>query len=117
MKLRKLNGNDIFKASRILKKMDFKMNMEEIKQFMEKENKEDQNIENAQMAAGLEVFKRILENLYLVQDEVNDFLGSLCGCSGEEFGEKDLDEVAEVMIAFKGMVKESNFLKHLSKLM
>lgn len=113
MKLRKLNGNDIFKMSKILKKINF-----DIKDININELKSDgQNASDIQIAAGIELFKRILENLHLAQDEVNDFLGGLCGCSSEEFGEKDLDEISEIIIEFKNMVKGSNFFQYVNKLM
>lgn len=114
---RKLNGNDVFKVSKMLKKMDLKLNAEEMQNFVTTEQDQDKNINELQMVAGFELFKRMFENLHLVQEDVNDFLGGLCGCSGEEFGEKDLDEVANVIVEVKDMVKDSNFLKHLSKLM
>lgn len=117
MQLRKLNGNDVFKVSRMLKKIDFKLNTEEIQKYVTTEKDKTDDIEQVQILAGFDLFKRMFENLHLVQDEVNDFLGGLCGCSGKEFGEKDLDEVAEVIVELKNMMKNSNFLKHVSKLM
>lgn len=111
--LRKLNGNDIFKMSKILKKININLKDININEIQSKEK----NISEIQMVAGAEILKIVLENLYLAQDEVNDFLGGLCGCPGEEFGEKDLDEIAEVMVEFKNMVKGSNFFQHVSKLM
>ena len=106
MKLRKLNGNDIFKMSRILKKIDFNIDMSGV--TVGSKDTESMHIN---------MFKSVLENLHLAQDEVNEFLGDLCGCSGEEFGNKDLDEVAEVIVEFKNMVKDSNFFTLVSKLM
>ena len=108
MKLRKLNGNDIFKMSKILKKIEFNPDLSNIK---------EQDTESMQISVGINMLKNILENLYLAQDEVNDFLGGLIGCTGEEFGEKDLDEVGEVLVEFKEMVKDSSFFTHVLKLM
>lgn len=109
MKLRKLNGNDIFKMSRILKKIDFKLDMGQLN--------DSTDTEKMQIGVGIDMIKNILENLHLAQDEVNEFLGDLVGCSGEEFGNKDLDEVAQVIVEFKEMVKESNFFTLVGKLM
>lgn len=108
MKLRKLNGNDIFKMSKILKKIDFNPDLSDIK---------GKDTEAKQISVGMNMLKNILENLYLAQNEVNEFLGGLCGCSGEEFGEKDLDEVGEIIVEFKEMVKGSSFFTHVLKLM
>lgn len=107
---RKLNGNDIFKMSRILKKIDFNIDMSGVTMG-------SANTEELQINVGINMFKNVLENLHLAQSEVNDFLGDLCGCSGEEFGKKDLDEVAEVIIEFKEIVKNSNFFTLVSKFM
>lgn len=108
MKLRKLNGNDIFKMSRILKKIDFKIDMAGI---------DSESTENMQINLGINMVKNMLENLHLAQDEVNEFLGSLVGCTGEEFGNMDLDEVADIITEFKDMVKNSNFFTAVFKLM
>lgn len=108
MKLRKLNGNDIFKMSRILKKIEFNPDLSNIK---------GQDTEAMQISVGMNMFKNILENLHLAQDEVNDFLGGLCGCTGEEFGEKDLDEIGEIILEFKNMIKGSSFFSTVLKLM
>lgn len=113
MKLRKLNGNDIFKMSKILKKINLNLKDINIDQIQSKEK----NVTEIQMIAGAEMLKVVLENLHLAQEEVNDFLGGLCGCSGEDFGEKELDEIAEIIVEFKNMVKGSNFFQHVSKLM
>lgn len=108
MKLRKLTGNDIFKMSRILKKIDFQIDMGGI---------DNTSTENMQINLGINMVKNALENLHLAQDEVNEFLGSLVGCTGEEFGDKDLDEVTDVILSFKEMVRDSNFFTAVSKLM
>lgn len=108
MKLRKLNGNDIFKMSKILKKIEFNPDLSDIK---------GKDAEAMQISVGMNMIKNILENLHLAQDEVNEFLGSLSGCLGEEFGEKDLDEVGEILVEFKEMVKGSSFFTHVLKLM
>lgn len=108
--LRKLNGNDIFKMSKILKKINLDIDVAGM-------NLKGCDEETMQISVGVNMVKGALENLHLAQDEVNDFLGDLMGVSGEEFGKKDLDEVAEVMIEFKDMVRESNFFTLVSKLM
>lgn len=105
--LRKLNGNDIFKMSKILKKINIDVNSLNLQG----------DTEQVQMKVGIHLVKVALENLHLAQDEVNDFLGSLVGCTGEEFGAKDLDEYTEVIIQFKDMVKGSNFFTLVGKLM
>ncbi|HSQ88099.1 hypothetical protein [Romboutsia sp.] len=104
MELRKLNGNDIFKVSRILKKINLDVSSINLS-------------DKKQETVGIEIVKMIVENSYLAQEEINDFLGGLCGCSDKEFGEKDLDEIVEVIAKFKEMVKGTNFFITVSKLM
>lgn len=122
MELRKLNGNDIFKMSKIIKKINVNIDFNEMTKLIEsnvKENEteESNSTEKVQIMAGISIVKNILENLYLAQDEVNDFLGGLVGISGAEFGNKDIDEVAEVIVKFKDMVKGTRFFTHVSRLM
>lgn len=122
MELRKLNGNDIFKMSKIIKKINVNIDFNEMTKLIESNMKENETAESnatekAQIMAGISIVKNILENLYLAQDEVNDFLGGLVGISGAEFGNKDIDEVAEVIVKFKDMVKGTRFFTHVSRLM
>lgn len=108
--MRRLNGNDVFKMSKILKKINVSLDMEGI-------TTSNLDVESVQINAGISMFKSALENLHLAQYEVNEFLGSLVGCSAEEFGNKDLDEYTDVVIEFKEMIEGSNFLKLVKKLM
>lgn len=110
MELRKLNGNDVFKMSKILKKMDLKIEATRI-------DYKGEIIPKTQVEVGIELFKGLLENLHMAQNEVNDFLGDLINCSGDEFGKKDLDEILEVMTKFQEMIKGTSFFTTVSKLM
>lgn len=96
--MRKLKTKDIFKMSKILKKLDLKLS--------------DVNIaeDSTQTQAGIALVQKALENLHRAEDEVNDFLGDLVGLSGEEFGELDFEEVFEIINLFKTQKGIADFL-------
>lgn len=98
---RELKGNDIFKVSRILSKMDIKI---EITEGMTQEQ------------AGAELVLKIFSNLHLAQKEVNEFLGSLTGMTGKEVGELPLSEYLDYIEAFKNIDGIKDFLERASKL-
>jgi hypothetical protein len=94
-KLRKLKTNDIYKMSKILKKMNLKFNVKD----------------KTQEQLGAEMIQSIIENLYMAQEEVNDFLGGLVGMSGEDFGELDIEESQKIIKQFKEIPQLANFFK------
>lgn len=98
-KLRKLKTNDIFKMSKILKKMNLKIDTK------------DKNQEQL----GAEIIQMIVENLYLAQDEVNEFIGGLVGLTGEKFGELDIEESQAIFMQFKEMPQIASFFKLASR--
>lgn len=112
MQIRKLNGNDIFKMSKILKKLDLK---EELKAMFTISTGEELELLQAQI--GTMAITTIFENLHKAQDEVNDFLGGLCGCTGKEFGDKDIVEIAQFINEFKNNNDLNDFFGALGQLM
>lgn len=103
-KMRKLKTKDIFKMSKILKKLDLKLS--------------DVNIEEGttQTQAGITLIQKALENLHRAEDEVNEFLGDLVGLSGEEFGELDIEESINIIMLFKEQKGVANFLNKAEQL-
>lgn len=93
--MRSLKTNDVFKMSRILKKMDLKPNTEG----------------KTQEQLGAELILSALENLHLAQDEVNDFLGDLIGITGPEFGELPIEESFKIISEFKNIPGLEGFFK------
>jgi hypothetical protein len=83
--MRPLITNDIYKVSKILKKMNLKIELE---------GKTKEQL-------GAELMMEAFENLHLAETEVNEFLGGLVGLSGSEFGVLPLDESFEIMNQFK----------------
>lgn len=101
-KLRGLKTKDIFKASRILSKIEI--------------NFSDINTEGlSQAQAGMALVKLVLDNLWKAEDEVNEFIGSLVGLTGEEFAELDLEVTAIIMAQFKELKGLDIFFKSVAK--
>jgi len=82
--MRQLTTNDVFKMSRILKKININLDS----------NGTDEEV-------GIKLLMQIAENAYLAQNEINEFLGSLNGMTGEEFGNLPIKESLAVMNEFK----------------
>lgn len=101
MEFRKLKGNDIFTVSRILAKMDLKVEVTE-------------NMSQEQYGADL--IMKVLSNLHLAQKEVNDFLGSMVGITGKEVGDLPLEEYFELIEEFKNIEGLPLFLSQAKKL-
>jgi len=100
--LRGLKTSDIYKMSKILKKMNIKL---------------DVGDETTQMEMGVQMFQRAIENLHMAEDEVNEFLGDMAGMSGEAFGELPLEQASEVMEEFKKQPGLKRFFMLVSKSM
>ena len=101
-KMRNLVTNDVYKMSKILKKMGLKLNIEK----------------KTQAQLGAELIFSIMENLYLAQDEVNDFLGNLVGLKADEFGVLPIEDSMNIMTMFKeqpGLASFFNFAGKLTK--
>jgi len=81
--MRQLTTNDVFKMSRILKKININL-----------ESGTDEEI-------GINLLVQIAENAHLAQTEINEFLGSLNNMTGEEFGNLPIKESMEIMKEFK----------------
>jgi hypothetical protein len=79
--------------SRILKKMEININTE---------SEEDSVV-------GTQLIKQIAENLYLVQNEVNEFLGDLAGV--EDFGKLPIKESLKLIKEFKELDGIADFFK------
>jgi predicted transcriptional regulator len=93
--MRKLKTSDIFKMSKILKKMGLKI-----------------NTENAtQKQAGADLILSVFENLHLAEKEVKEFLADLMGMSSTEFAELPFERVFEIIKDFKQMSGIESFLK------
>ena len=93
--MRELKTQDVFKMSRILKKMDIKIDVD---------NK-------TQTQVGAEVILKTGENLHLAETEINEFMGSLIGIPAKEFAELPLAKASEYLEEFKNLPGIANFFK------
>jgi hypothetical protein len=82
--MRQLTTNDVFKMSRILKKINI-----------------DLDINGTDEEVGIKLLMEVAENAYLAQNEINEFFGDLVGMTGEEFGNLPLKESMAIMNEFK----------------
>lgn len=98
--LRKLKTNDVFKMSKILKKMNLKIKFE-------KDTNEKQ--------MGFEMIKSVFENLHLAEKEVNEFLADMTGMTIEEFSDLPFEDGIDIINQFKNMKEIGNFLKSANK--
>src|SRR5690625_7944504 len=80
-KMRDLKTGDIYKMSRILKKMDLKFEVGK---------------DVTQIEMGVKCVQKILENLHMAETEVNEFLAELIGMTREELDDLPVGEVVEV---------------------
>ena len=94
--MRPLKTSDIFKMSKILKKVNIKLDI-------------DKEVDQTQL--GVQMIQKVIENLHLAEDEVNDFLSNLVGIEAKEFSELPIEETLEIISLFKEQKGISNFLK------
>ena len=98
--LRELKTGDIFKMSKVLKKMDIKI---EVKKGM------------SQGQVGFEIINQIFSNLHMAEKEVADFMGDLVGITGNEFQELSLEDSMSIISQFKDLDGVESFLKLANK--
>lgn len=110
---RKLKGKDIFKVSKIMKKIGLKKEISALATYLE----EGQSKEDLAMNLGIEFFTMIIENIHMAEKEIFDFLADLLGMSAEEYSERDLDLIIDDIEALKNSEDLVGFFKKVSKLM
>ena len=94
--MRELKTKDIFKMSKILKKMDLKVG---------------DVVGKKQEQVGAELILEVFENLHLAEAEVNEFLADMKGITVTEFEELPIDKTMEIIKEFKEMKGLSSFFK------
>lgn len=90
--MRQLTTNDVFKMSRILKKININLDS----------NGTDEEV-------GIKLLMQVAENAYLAQNEINEFFGDLVGMTGEEFGNLPIKESMAIMSEFKQLDGVADF--------
>lgn len=93
--MRELKTMDVFKMSKILKKIDLTIDADD----------------KTQEQLGAEIMLQIGENLHLVEKEVNEFLASLIGIPAKEFSELPIAKTLEYFEEFKNLDGIASFFK------
>ena len=96
--MRKLVFGDVFKMSKIMSKMQIKID----------------TTDKAQEEFGVELFFGIIENLHQAEDEVIEFLADLKGSTAEQI--KDM-LITDLIDEFKQIEGVENFLSQVGQLM
>lgn len=94
--MRELKTSDIFKMSKILKKMGLKIDIDD---------------KTTQTQVGALFIQRVLENIHQAEKEVNEFMADLKGMTPEEFSELPIEKTMEIFKEFKEQPGLANFLK------
>ena len=98
--MRSLKTKDLFLMSKILKKMNLKM---EVKK------------EVSQEQFGADLIMKFLENISLAQNEINEFLAQLVGITAQQFDDLEIGDTLAIINQFKNMNGVSDFLQLASK--
>lgn len=101
--MRPLKTSDIFKMSKILKKLDVKTN----------DIKVDKDTTQTQV--GIAIMLKGVENLHQAETEVNEFIASLVGLTAEEFSELPIKDTLSIITQFKEQKGISSFLQLANK--
>ena len=104
--MRPLQTSDIYAMSKILKKLELKLNVDATKYKGKKISAEDAGKELM-----LELLKTALENLSQAENEVNAFLASLVGMKANEFNKLPIEDTFEIVALFKNQKGLKSFLK------
>ncbi|WP_332632028.1 hypothetical protein [Halalkalibacter flavus] len=99
-KMRPLKTMDIFKMSKILKKLNVKL---------------DVNEKITQKQMGAQMIQRVVENLHLAEGEVNAFLAELVGIDAKEFAELPIEDTLQIIALFKEQKGLASFLSAAGK--
>lgn len=109
-----IKGKDTFKVLRIMKKMGVaelvKENKKEalsiVKQFSDKDGKDKEKaVKEAQELMGTSILADIIiDKIELAETEIFDFLASITNISLEDLYEKEINELAELIVS---IVKEN----------
>lgn len=97
--MRELITEDVFKMSKILKKMDIKLDVEG----------------KTQNQVGADLILKIGENLHLAEKEVNEFMASLTGMSPKDFSMLPITKTFEYFEEFKNLPGLAGFFKFAGK--
>lgn len=93
--MRPLKTSDIFKMSKILKKLNVKLDVGE---------------KTTQQQMGVQMIQKVVENLHLAEQEVNAFLAELVGLEEKVFADLPIEDTIQIIGLFKEQKGLASFL-------
>lgn len=112
--MRNLSLGDVFVVSRILKKLDLKVDFQEMAAIFK--NSGD-NASFTNQALGMELFYKVLNNLGDAEQDFYEFLGGLYSVDKSVFKDLDFDEMEGLIEDIKNQKNLGKFLKSAGQLM
>lgn len=97
--LRDLRTSDIFKMSKIIKKMGIKVETKD----------------KSQEQVGADLILTVFENIHLAENEFYEFFGDLCGKTPEEFAKLPFEETLAILKKFKEIPGINTFFQGASQ--
>lgn len=98
MEIRKLKTRDIFKLSKIVKKIGLTnviKNKKESFKLNENATKEDRQIQNENF--GIEIMLFVVENIYLAENEIIELIAELGNSTIKEVEELSIKEIKDIV--------------------
>lgn len=99
--MRELKTSDIFKMSKILSKINIKLDVKD----------------KTQEQVGGEMILAIGENLHLAENEVNEFMADMVGITAKEFSDLPISKTIKYFEEFKNLEGIKDFFKSAGQLM
>lgn len=112
--MRGFQTKDIFKMSKILKKMNLK---EDIKKSVGNKVESKEGLVKKQEELGVELGMLIIENLHMAQTEVNELLADLVGVTAKQFNDLPIQDTIKILSLFQEQEGIVDFFKSAGKLM
>ena len=88
--MRELKHKDIYKISKILRKMDMKKEIQKL--YKDGSGKTEEERQRMLEDLKAEMLLMFMENIEKAETEINDFMGDLIGINGEEFADLPIKE-------------------------
>ena len=111
--IRKLKARDLFKFSKILKKLNNKNSLQNIIKTANEKNLEEQDKVELY---GTEILCFLIENLDEIEEDVYEFLADIAGMTPEGFSNLDLGDLVEIIRKIGQENNLSAFFAAVSKL-
>ena len=104
MEIRELKGKDLYRFSKMLRKMNIRREVKGLITDVTGKTEEEKKAKADEIA--LEVAFIVLENIGNAEKEANHFFGDLVGLKPEEFAELSFKEIADIV---KTVMQQEDF--------